>query len=80
MKLAMGINLSIKNVPAEKVELLKRRAKVNHRSLQGELLALIDKATAAPTLTIQQFAAQVRASGLKTGDDSVRMIREDRDR
>jgi hypothetical protein len=44
------------------------------------LLALIDEATAAPKLTIEQFAAQVRASGLKTSADSVRMIREDRDR
>jgi hypothetical protein len=35
MEAALGINLSIKNVPAEKVELLKRRAKINHRSLQG---------------------------------------------
>jgi hypothetical protein len=80
MEAAVGVNLSIKNVPVEKVELLKRRAKSNHRSLQGELLALIDQATAAPKLTVDEFVAKVRASGLKTAGDSVRMIREDRDR
>jgi plasmid stability protein len=41
----MGINISIKNVPEEKVAQLKARAKRNHRSLQGELLALIEAAT-----------------------------------
>jgi hypothetical protein len=76
----MGVNLSIKNVPTEKVELLKRRAKSNHRSLQGELLALIDEAVGAPKITIEEFFAKVRASGLRTADESVRMIREDRDR
>ena len=77
----MGVNISIKNVPEEKVELLKKRAKSNHRSLQGELLALIDQATATaqPKLSVEEFFARVRASGLKTADDSVRMIREDRD-
>lgn len=75
----MGVNISIKNVPEEKVELLKKRAKSNHRSLQGELLALIDQATAQPKLTVEEFFARVRASGLKTADESARMIREDRD-
>ncbi len=76
----MGVNLSIKNVPTEKVELLKRRAKGNHRSLQGELLALIDEAVGRPKISMEEFFAKVRASGLKTADESTRMIREDRDR
>ncbi len=81
---AMGVNLSIKNVPAEKVELLKQRARSNHRSLQGELLALIDQATAAPagkrTITLDELAENGRRLGLGTPAESVRMIREDRDR
>ena len=39
-------NLSIKNVPPEIVERLHARASANHRSLQGELMALV---TAAAT-------------------------------
>jgi plasmid stability protein len=78
----MGVNLSIKNVPAEKVELLKQRAKRNHRSLQGELLAIVDAAT-RPTpskkLTLDELVERVRAVGLKTPDESTRWIREDRD-
>lgn len=34
-------NLSIKNVPDEVVEKLRERAANNHRSLQGELMALV---------------------------------------
>jgi plasmid stability protein len=78
----MGVSISIKNVPEEKVELLKKRAKRNHRSLQGELLALIDQATAVPPekhMTIGEIGAYVRSFGVTTKDEAVRMIREDRD-
>lgn len=37
-------NLSIKNVPADIVSKLHDRAAANHRSLQGELLALVTAA------------------------------------
>lgn len=80
----MGVNLSIKNVPAGKVELLKQRAKANHRSLQGELMAIIDEASRAVTpqkaVTIRELWESGRKLGLRTPSESVRMIREDRDR
>jgi len=38
-------NLSIKNVPERVVEKLRARAAANHRSLQGELMALVCHAT-----------------------------------
>ena len=38
------MNLSIKNVPEELVERLRSQAKLNHRSMQGELMAIIDDA------------------------------------
>ena len=40
------MNLSIKNVPEELVERLRSQAKLNHRSMQGELMAIIDDAQA----------------------------------
>jgi plasmid stability protein len=40
----MAVNLSIKDVPDELAELLRRRAARNHRSLQGELMAIIEQA------------------------------------
>jgi antitoxin FitA len=80
----MGINISIKNVPEEKVAQLKARAKRNHRSLQGEVLALLDEALAAAapeskTMTVHELVEHGKRLGLRTGSDSVRWIREDRD-
>jgi len=74
----MGVNLSIKNVPTEKVELLKQRARSNHRSLQGELLALIDLAVIPQQRASDELAENGRKLGLATPPESVRMIREDR--
>jgi plasmid stability protein len=80
----MGISISIKNVPEEKVAQLKARAKRNHRSLQGELLALIEEAIETQpaerkTITIDELVENGKRLGLSTGNDSVRWIREDRD-
>lgn len=38
----MPVNLSIKGVPDELAESLRERARRNHRSLQGELMAMIE--------------------------------------
>ncbi len=38
----MPVNLSIKNVPDDLAERLRQRAKRNRRSLQGELLAMLE--------------------------------------
>ena len=40
----MSINLSIKNVPDELAAQIKKRAAKNHRSLQGERVAIIESA------------------------------------
>jgi plasmid stability protein len=76
-------DLSIKDVPEEQVAALRERAKRNHRSLQGELRAVLDDATASVTrrtLTIEELSKYARRSGLRTPSESVQMIREDRDR
>ena len=44
----MSVNLSIKEVPDEIAEALRQRAARNHRSLQGELMAIIERAVAEP--------------------------------
>lgn len=41
-------NLSIKDVPEPLAEALRQRAARNHRSLQGELMALLESAVAMP--------------------------------
>lgn len=40
-------NISIKDVPEQWAEALRQRAARNHRSLQGELMALIEQAVQA---------------------------------
>ncbi len=75
------VNLSIKNVPDELAERLRRRALASHRSMQGELMAILEEALREESpLTLQEVAKKVRELGLTTSDEAVQMIREDRDR
>jgi plasmid stability protein len=43
----MAVNLSIKNVPDALADKLRARAERNHRSLQGELMAILEHAISA---------------------------------
>ncbi len=76
------MDLSIKGVPEEQVRLLRERAKVNHRSLQGELRALINAATdtGPRRLSIDEIIAKAERLGLTRRNEAARLIREDRDR
>ena len=78
----MGINLSIKDVPEEQVEILRQRAKRNHRSLQGELRAIVEAVARSSkrALTIDDLAERGKRLGLTSASESVQWIREDRDR
>ena len=74
-------NLSIKNAPEEVVERLRRRAERNHRSLQGELLAIIEAAVREERpATPREILDEVRRLGLKTPREAVAIIRADRGR
>ena len=44
----MPVNLSVKNVPEALAAKLRERAERNHRSLQGELIAILEAATSDP--------------------------------
>ena len=57
----MAINLSIKGVPELTAERLRARAERNHRSLQGELMAIVERA-AAETPTPPDLGAGLVAS------------------
>jgi plasmid stability protein len=47
----MPVNLSVKNVPETLAARLRRRAERNHRSLQGELMAILESAASEPAVT-----------------------------
>jgi plasmid stability protein len=74
------LNLSIKNAPDHVVRRLRQRAQRHHRSLQGELLAIIEAAAredqpASPA----DVLAEVRRLGLQTPSEADVLIRADRD-
>ncbi len=74
------MNLSIKNAPDQVVERLRRRAKRHHRSLQGELLAIIEAAVREDQPTAPaDVLAEVRRLGLRTPSEAAALIRADRD-
>ena len=75
----MPINLSIKNVPEELAQRLRERAKRHHRSLQGELMAIIEEEMIPRRVTVDQAYQRVQELGLKTGSETAGMVREDRD-
>jgi plasmid stability protein len=74
----MPVTLSIKNVPDDLAARLRARAATHHRSLQGELLAILEEA-AQPKLTVDELVQRVKALGLRTPSDSVKIIRAHRD-
>ena len=76
----MPADLSIKNVPDELVDRLRQRAAANDRSLQEELMAVLEKAIAeGEMLTPSQLLAEVRKMKLRTHPESVRWVRDARD-
>ena len=54
----MSVNLSIKDVPDDLAERLRSRAARNHRSLQGELMAIVEQAVAEPVAQAAPLAAE----------------------
>lgn len=76
----MSVNLSIKNAPDDLVVLLKARAERNHRSMQGELLAIIEEAVRAPQrMTPLELLAEVRKLDLKMPSEAGEIVRKMRD-
>jgi plasmid stability protein len=78
---AMSVSLSIKDVPEEILERLRARAERNHRSLQKELLAIIEAAALEDDeITVDELVEYVKALGISSPtNESTAWIRELRD-
>ena len=72
------MNMSIKNVPDDIVERLRARARRNHRSMQGEMLAILEEAVEPEKLTVREAVRRIKALGIRTAGDSTAMISADR--
>lgn len=74
----------IRNVPEAVLHILKRRAADHRRSLQQELLSILEAAAhEAPEKTPVEVAAAIRARLARSGrsfSDSTPLVREDRER
>jgi plasmid stability protein len=75
----MPVNLSVKDVPDGMVDALRERARSNHRSLQGEMMAMIEAHVGGRPFRARELWEAARAAGLSGPDESVQMVREDRD-
>ena len=87
----MGVNLSIKDVPDDVAERLRQRAARNHRSLQGELMAIVEQAAhegvaaaalrqpSVARMTVEEVAAAARKRVPGGSPSSVDIIRRMRD-
>jgi len=73
----MAVTLTIKNVRAEVLNRIKERASANHRSLQGELSAMLEQT--ARRFAYEQALARIEKRHLRSRGDSVAIIRKTRD-
>jgi plasmid stability protein len=75
----MSTSVSVKEVPERVARGLRDRARRNRRSLQQELLVILEQAALAERLSPTDLYRRVRALGLRTPSESRAMVREDRD-
>lgn len=75
----MPVTLSIKNVPDQLAEKLRWRAARRHRSLQGELLAILEETVSPRRASPRDLLKLLKESGLRTPAEAAKMIRADRD-
>jgi antitoxin FitA len=76
----MPVNLSIKGVSDDIAEQLRARAVRHHRSLQGELVAILEESVRGPKrLSPADLLEKIRGLGLRTPAEAAKIIRRDRD-
>lgn len=75
----MAVPLSIKNVPEEWVNHLRQRAAKHHRSLQGELLSILEESVSkGENFSPTELFMGMRQRGLTTPQEAATIIRKDR--
>jgi len=72
----MPVNVSVKNVPDDIMDKLRKRAKRHHRSLHGELMVILEEAVGPAALSLNEAEVRLDAMRFTTGDESTTWIRE----
>jgi plasmid stability protein len=79
------VTLTIKNVPPEIYERIKVQAKNNHRSINGEVISILEKALSIPPIDVQTTLERTKklremtAHYVITADEIEKMIDEGRE-
>lgn len=77
--------ITVKNIPEQIYERIKAQAKANHRSVNGEILSILEQAVSLPPIDVQatlERARKVRELTAKytvTADEIEKMINEGRE-
>ena len=66
----MGVSFSVKNIPEDVAQRLRLRAERNHRSLQGELMAILESAARE-----SPPACAPSSAGVRSIEDSLQRLR-----
>ena len=76
-----ALSLTVRNIPRPVFEQLRERAARHRRSMQGEILAILEAAASNPVVrrTALETLRHVRSLGLASPAESIEMIRADRD-
>ena len=78
---AMPVALSIKDVPDHLARALRERAARNHRSIQGELMHILEQAVEERSFDVRAFVKRLERHRLpRTKNESMAAIRRARDR
>jgi plasmid stability protein len=75
----MSVTFSIKTVSDDLADAIRERARRNHRSVQGELTAILEEAVGGRPFEARALLARVRALGVETADEAKGIVREMRD-
>lgn len=77
----MAVALSIKGVPDRVAKALQERAARNHRSLQGELMHILEQAVEERPFDLKGLMRDLEKHKIpRTKNESTAWIRKDRDR
>jgi len=76
----MAVSLSIKGVPDDLARALRQRAEQNHRSIQGELMHILETAVRTRPFGADALIRRIQAVGVRTPGDGPAIIRRDRNR
>jgi antitoxin FitA len=79
------VTITLKNVPPEIYERIKIQAKNNHRSINGEILSILEQAISIPPIDVKATLERTRklremtADYVITADEIEKLINEGRE-